>query len=126
MTSPQTSSQTSFRPMITASDVVAFFADEDARVQDEVDRILALLMEREPGSGRPKHIHKGCFSLTLANDLDLAFMEKVAAKFNNSGNGWTAKIARQSEMGRDYKAFTLGHESFEALPAAPRRAMMPD
>lgn len=116
----------SSQPMITPADVVAFFADEDARVQDEVERILALLMEREPGTGRPKHIKNGCFSLTPANDLDLAFMEKVAAKFNNSGNGWTAKIVRQSEMGRDYKAFTLGHESFKALPAAQRRAMMPD
>jgi hypothetical protein len=111
--------------MITPSDVVAFFADEDARVNDEVDRILALLMEREPGSCCPRHIKDGCFSLTPANDLDVAFMEKVAAKFNNSGNGWTAKIARQSRMGRDYKAFTLGHESFKALPAAPRR-MVPD
>jgi hypothetical protein len=126
MTSSQTSSQPSSQPTITPSYVVAFFADEDARVNDEVDRILALLLEREPGSGRPKHIKDGWFSLTLLNDVDAAFMEKVAVKFNNSGNGWTAKNARQSQMGRDYKAFMLGHESFKALPAAPRRGMVPD
>jgi hypothetical protein len=94
-----------------------------------VERILALLMERELGSGRPKNIKNGWFSLTLANDVDAAFMEKVAAKFNNSGSGWTAKIARRSEMGRDYKVFTLGHESFKALPSAPdlgRRSRLPD
>lgn len=107
--------------MITAQAVVAFFADEDARVNDEVARIGALLLERDPASGRPKHINNGSFSLTIANDFDAAFMEKVAAKFRDSGEGWTANVVNEHDITGPHKNFVLSHESFKALPSVPSR-----
>jgi hypothetical protein len=107
--------------MITAQSVVAFFADEDARVNDEVARIGALLLERDPASGRPKHIKNGSFSLTIASDFDAAFMENVAAKFRDSGEGWTARVVNRHDISGPHQDFVLSHESFKALPSLPSR-----
>lgn len=100
----------------TPADVVSFFADEDARVKDEVQRISSLLTERLPGSNRPKHIIGGCFVLKIEASADVTFMKKVAEVFEEMAVGWIAEIVSRNDICGQYKQFVLSHESFSTLP----------
>lgn len=101
--------------IIKAEQVVAFFADESARVSDEVARIAAILTERAPGSNRPKHIEYGRFLLRV-EDADVDFMTKVAAAFESLGEGWSAKVLGAHDITGHHQNFVLSHESFKTLP----------
>lgn len=108
--------------IITPEAVVSFFNDEEARVQDEVVRIQALLTERAPLSARPKHIQCGSFCFPLADEVDAAFMEKVAEQFRLAG--WDAKVVSEHDIGGQRKEFRLRHESLSGLPQASARQRM--
>lgn len=108
--------------IITPADLLAFFNDEEARVQDEVVRLQALLSERAPLSARPKHMQCGSFCFPLADEVDVAFMEKVGERFRLAG--WDAKVVSEHDMGGQRKEFRLRHESLSGLPQASARQRM--
>lgn len=101
---------------ITPDQIVAFFADEAARVADEVARISALLLERAPGSGRPKNIVGGRFAMRI-EECDADFMTKVGAAFEALGQGWSAGVQSEHDITGPHKNFVVRHESFKALPS---------
>lgn len=106
-------------PPRTPEDVLAFFADEAARVTDEVARIADLLTEREPCSNRPKHIDRGRMVLNI-EDNDEPFMQKVADAFEQMG--FKSMVSTTSLFGESKKVFVLTHESFSTLPGQASRS----
>lgn len=106
--------------IITPRSVVAFFADEAARVQDEVVRIAELLTERAPGSNRPKHIVNGSFVIGI-EECDVDFMTKVGAAFEALNQGWSAGVRSEHDITGPHKNFVLSHQCFKELPEGPGR-----
>ena len=79
-------------PTMTPNDVLSFWMDTEARVADEVRRLLKLLQERKPGTGKPKYLKGDHFELELGREADDDFMELVAVELREFG--WESKIAK--------------------------------
>ena len=80
------------------------------RVDDEVSRITAMLMEAAPFTGKPKYAKHGNhtqygFSIRLDINLNLEFMQQVVAAFRNSG--WDANISKARDISGYFNEFVL-------------------
>jgi hypothetical protein len=112
--------------LITPQQLAAYFQDEAERVKDEVARIQALLIERQPLSGKPKNFNGSGFSFSLAEGGDPAFIYKVAEAFRTAG--WNAEISIVQDITGKHKVFTIGHDCLAAMHSwnAPCRRMLQD
>lgn len=101
-----------------AKNIFDYWNDIDARVEDEVKRIAALLRERHPFSNTPVHLakdrlNKHCFKIRLPHKTDAEFIELLLSRLRDLD--WEARIEGATDMGGSHKDLLLSHPSCEAL-----------
>ncbi len=104
--------------IITPEQLVNFFSDEEARINDDVARICAVLTERETGTCRPKNRAGKVFELRMPEDFDATFAENVAARFRAAG--WDANIASKHDITGQHSVLRLASDALQALPQPPQ------
>lgn len=99
-------------------EVISYWGDTNARVQDEVNRIGDLMRERHPFTNYPVHFaggpfNNGCFEFTLPRNADLDFVDLVLNHYKSLG--WTAKVKVGTDMGGSYRKLQLSHTLCEFI-----------
>lgn len=92
--------------------VVAHWKNMNARVEDEVKRILGLLREQKPFTARPAHFGRSGFQIVFPGDASKICMEQVVQAFK--ALGWNAELGSNYSMGATYY-LALNHPLLEEL-----------
>lgn len=111
----------------TPDDFLAYWLDIDARVDDEVTRVMSFLNERKPGTSiasnfgtsGPYYQKKGSLYFCLVfDDADVAFLEKVAQRFRD--RSWEATVEENEATARKSHVLKLTSPTLKAsLPHGP-------
>jgi|SRR6185437_2878643 len=100
--------------ILTPQDVANYWTDEQGRIDDEVARIMALLKEPAPGTGKPKHFNGRTFRFPLTREADIELMKKVAAKLVAAG--WEADVKPEQDIGGRRHVFVMSSPALSVVP----------